>query len=171
MCIYFRKPLRLAMYNANRNPRRFGIYLILLSIASLLLMGCSASQRFGKEDKGSDSRYEKNKSIDTETNGEALETLKGIASYYADEYNGKQTSNGEIFNMYDLTAAHKTYPFNTIVRVTNLSNGKSVKIRINDRMPDYNPRIIDLSYGAAIKLDMLTSGIAEVKLEVLKWGK
>ena len=73
--------------------------------------------------------------------------------------------------MYDLTAAHKTYPFNTIVRVTNLSNGKSVKIRVNDRMPDYNPRIIDLSYGAAIKLDMLTSGIAEVKLEVLKWGE
>ena len=73
--------------------------------------------------------------------------------------------------MYDLTAAHKTYPFNTIVRVTNLSTGKSVRLRINDRMPDYNPRIIDISYGAAIKLDMLTSGIAEVKLEVLKWGK
>ena len=72
--------------------------------------------------------------------------------------------------MYDLTAAHKTYPFDTIVKVTNLSNGKSVKLRINDRMPDYNPRIIDISYKAAIELDMLVSGIADVKLEVLKWG-
>ena len=115
------------MYNANRNPRRFGMYLIFLAIASLFLIGCSASQRFGKEDKDSGSRYEKNKSYDESTDIEPLETVKGIASYYADEYNGKQTSNGETYNMYELTAAHKTYPFNTIVRVTNLSNGKSVK--------------------------------------------
>ena len=140
---------------------------------SLLLTGCSSSQRFGKKDndKESGSRYERNESYDRETGNNVLETVRGIASYYADKYNGKQTSNGEIYNMYDLTAAHKTYPFNTIVRVTNLLNGKSVKLRINDRMPDYNPRIIDISYGAAIQLDMLTSGIAEIKLEVLKWGK
>jgi len=127
----------------------------------MLLIGCSASQRFGKEDKEkeSGSRYERNKSYEDEpgNNNKALETVR-------------QTSNGEIFNMYDLTAAHKTYPFDTIVKVTNLSNGKSVKLRINDRMPDYNPRIIDISYKAAIELDMLVSGIADVKLEVLKWG-
>jgi len=173
MCVNFRKPSRLAIYNTNRNPRRFGPCLILLAIASLLLIGCSYTQRFAKEDnrKESRSRYQQNDSYNEEVNSKPLETVKGIASYYADKYHGKQTSNGEIYNMYDLTAAHKTYPFNTIVKVTNLSNRKSVKIRINDRMPDYNPRIIDLSYGAAIKLDMLTSGIAEVKLEVLKWGK
>jgi len=140
----------------------------------MLLIGCSASQRFGKEDKEkeSGSRYERNKSYEDEpgNNNKALETVRGIASYYADKYHGRQTSNGEIFNMYDLTAAHKTYPFDTIVKVTNLSNGKSVKLRINDRMPDYNPRIIDISYKAAIELDMLVSGIADVKLEVLKWG-
>ena len=161
------------MNNAIRNPRRFGHYLALLSIASLFLIGCSASQRFGKEDnrKESHSRYEKSESYDENTNIKPLETVKGIASYYADKYHGKQTSNGEIYDMYGLTAAHKTYPFGTIVKITNLSNGKSVKLRINDRMPDYNPRLIDVSYGAAIKLDMLTSGIAKVKLEVLKWGK
>ena len=149
------------------------LFRIIALIAPVLFIGCSATQRFGKGDNGeeSHSRYEKSESYNEDKNIKPLETVKGIASYYADKYHGKQTSNGEIYDMYGLTAAHKTYPFNTIVRVTNLSNGKSVKIRINDRMPDYNPRIIDLSYGAAIKLDMLTSGIAEVKLEVLKWGK
>jgi rare lipoprotein A (peptidoglycan hydrolase) len=160
------------MNNAIRNPRRFGLYFASLSIASLFLIGCSSTQRFAKGDEDTNStRYEKSESYDEETNSRPLETVKGIASYYADKYNGKQTSNGEIYDMYGLTAAHKTYPFGTIVRITNLSNGKSVKLRINDRMPDYNPRLIDVSYGAAIKLDMLTSGIAEVKLEVLKWGK
>ena len=148
-------------------------YTFIALFLSLVLIGCSASQRFGKEDnrEKSHSRYEKSESSDDETNSKSLETVKGIASYYADKYNGRQTSNGEVYDMYGLTAAHKTYPFNTIVRITNLSNGKSVKLRINDRMPGYNPRLIDVSYGAAIKLGMLTSGIAEVKLEVLKWGK
>ena len=150
------------------------IYFFISFFLSIVLIGCTASQRFGKEDKEkeSGSRYERNKSYDDEpdNNNKVLETVRGIASYYADKYHGRQTSNGEIFNMYDLTAAHKTYPFDTIVKVTNLSNGKSVKLRINDRMPDYNPRIIDISYKAAIELDMLVSGIADVKLEVLKWG-
>jgi len=171
MCSTIRKPLKLAVDNMVSNPRRLGLHFAFLSIASLFLIGCSSTQRFAKEGKDSGSRYERNKSYEEETNNRALETITGIASYYADKYHGRQTSNGEIYNMYDLTAAHKTYPFNTIVKVTNLSNGESVQLRINDRMPDYNPRIIDISYGAAIKLDMLISGIAEVKLEVLKWGK
>ena len=144
--------------------------LFLLLVIALLLFGCSSTQRFSKEDKDTNSRYESNKSSEDFNEG-VLETVKGIASYYADKYHGKQTSNGEIYNMYDLTAAHKNYPFETIVRVTNLSNGKSVKLRINDRMPGYNSRVIDVSYKAAQELDMLVSGIADVKLEVLKWGK
>lgn len=158
------------MDKASRNPRRFKHYLALLTIISLFLIGCSSTQRFAKEEGDSNSRYEKNKSSE-EFNGGVLETVRGIASFYADKYHGRQTSNGEIYNMYDLTAAHKTYPFGTIVRVTNLSNGKSVKLRINDRMPEYNPRAIDISYKAAQELDMLISGIADVKIEVLKWGK
>ncbi|MBO4319255.1 MAG: septal ring lytic transglycosylase RlpA family protein [Treponema sp.] len=90
-----------------------------------------------------------------------------VASYYADKFHGRKTSNGEIFNMYALTAAHKTLPFNTKVKVTNLSNGKSVIVRINDRGPFVKGREIDLSKAAASKLDMIKSGTAKVKLTII----
>jgi rare lipoprotein A len=91
----------------------------------------------------------------------------GIASWYGPKFHGKTTSNQEIFDMHDLTAAHPTLPFNTLVMVTNLDNGKSVVVRINDRGPFIKNRIIDLSYAAAKLLDMTTSGVAPVRLEVL----
>ena len=90
-----------------------------------------------------------------------------VASYYADKYHGRKTSNGETFNMYDLTAAHKTLPFNTKVKVTNLSNGKSVIVRINDRGPFVKGREIDLSKAAAVKIGMIKSGTAKVSLEII----
>ncbi len=91
--------------------------------------------------------------------------------YYADEFNGRNTANGEVYDMNDFTAAHPFYPFNTIVKVINISNGKSVEVRINDRMPNFKERIIDLSLVAAKKIDMINAGIQDVKIEVLKWGK
>lgn len=91
----------------------------------------------------------------------------GTASWYGKPFHGKTTSNREIFNMYELTAAHLTLPFNTMVMVTNLDNGKSVIVRINDRGPFVKDRVIDLSYAAAKLLDMIHSGVAPVKLEVL----
>lgn len=90
-----------------------------------------------------------------------------VASYYADKYHGRKTSNGEVFNMYDLTAAHKTLPFNIKVKVTNLSNGKSVIVRINDRGPFVKGREIDLSKAAAVKIGMIKSGTAKVSLEII----
>ncbi|MCH5291624.1 MAG: septal ring lytic transglycosylase RlpA family protein [Treponema sp.] len=90
------------------------------------------------------------------------------ASYYAEKFNGRQTANGEIFNMNDLTAAHKTLPFGTIVRVTNLETGKSVTVRINDRGPNVEGREIDVSKAAAIELGMLGSGLAKVNIEIIK---
>ena len=101
--------------------------------------------------------------------GAALSVYKSsaVASYYADKYHGRKTSNGEIFNMYDLTAAHKTLPFNTKVKVTNLSNGKSVVVRINDRGPFVKGREIDLSKAAAVKIGMIKSGTAKVSLEIV----
>jgi rare lipoprotein A len=90
-----------------------------------------------------------------------------VASYYADKYHGRKTSNGEVFNMYDLTAAHKSLPFNTKVKVTNLSNGKSVVVRINDRGPFVKGREIDLSKAAAVKIGMIKSGTAKVSLEII----
>ena len=80
------------------------------------------------------------------------------------------TANGEVFDMYGLTAAHKTLPLNTIVRVTNLENKKSLILRINDRGPYVKGRILDCSYGAAKKLDFINQGTANVKIEVIEWG-
>ena len=92
------------------------------------------------------------------------------ASYYAEDFHGKKTSNGERFNMNDLTCAHKSLPFNTILKVTNLSNGKSVEVRVNDRGPFVLNREIDLSKAAAVKLGMIGSGTTKVKLEIVKKG-
>ena len=92
----------------------------------------------------------------------------GEASYYGREAHGKATASGEKFNMNAYTAAHKTLPFGTKVRVTNLTNKKSVVVRINDRGPFVAGRIIDLSYAAAKKIKMLDAGVADVELVVVK---
>lgn len=91
----------------------------------------------------------------------------GLASWYGPGFHGKTTSSKEIFNMYDLTAAHRTLPFGTHVMVTNLDNGKSAIVRINDRGPFIKGRIIDLSYAAANMLGMIGEGVVTVKIEVL----
>lgn len=88
----------------------------------------------------------------------------GFASYYAESYNGKKTANGEVFHSSAMTAAHKKLPFGTKVKVTNLANGKTVKVRVNDRGPFVAGRIIDLTSKAARKLDMLAAGVTKVKI-------
>lgn len=95
------------------------------------------------------------------------ERLYGNASWYGPNFHGKLTSNGETYNMFAMTAAHKTLPMNTIIRVTNRKNGKSAVVRINDRGPFVETRIIDLSKAAASKIGMIGSGTASVELEVL----
>jgi rare lipoprotein A len=95
---------------------------------------------------------------------------EGVASYYADEFNGRTTSNGEVYDMHQLTAAHRTLPFNSKVLVTNRSNGKSVTVRINDRGPFKDDRVIDLSLEAAKQIDMIGPGTAPVSLQVLELG-
>jgi rare lipoprotein A len=97
------------------------------------------------------------------------DTFKGIASWYGDDFHGKLTSNGEYYNMYDNTAAHKTLPINTILKVTNLSNNLSTTVRVNDRGPFVNDRIIDLSYKAAQDIGLIKKGTAKVKLEVISF--
>ena len=93
--------------------------------------------------------------------------FKGIASWYGPKFHAKQTSNGEIYNMYANTAAHKTLPMNTMVKVQNLENGKSTIVRINDRGPFVNGRIIDLSNKAAHAINMVNKGTARVKITVI----
>ncbi|MGD8846490.1 MAG: septal ring lytic transglycosylase RlpA family protein [Desulfobacteraceae bacterium] len=91
----------------------------------------------------------------------------GVASWYGKDFHGRKTSNGEVYNMYAMTAAHKTLPLGTFVRVHNLANGKSVDVRVNDRGPFVRGRIIDLSYSAAKKMGMVGPGTAPVKVVAL----
>lgn len=99
--------------------------------------------------------------------GPAAAAERGIASWYGGKFHGRLTANGEIFDTNKLTAAHRTLPFDTRVKVTNLNTGKSVVVRINDRGPFLHGRIIDLSQAAAMKIGMLESGTAPVTVEIL----
>ena len=90
-----------------------------------------------------------------------------LASYYGEAFQGRPTSSGEIFDMYAMTAAHKTLPFGTMLEVTNLENGNSVVVRVKDRGPFVADREIDLSQGAAEKLGMITAGVARVSISIL----
>jgi len=92
----------------------------------------------------------------------------GVASYYGKAFHGRKTSSGEIFNMWAMTAAHKTIPLQSLVRVTNLENQKSVIVRINDHGPHMKGRVIDLSRGAAARIDMIKSGTARVRIEIVQ---
>jgi rare lipoprotein A (peptidoglycan hydrolase) len=97
-------------------------------------------------------------------------SIRGTASWYGvpDGFHGRRTASGEIFNAYGLSAAHKSLPFGTRVRVTNLNNGRSVELRVTDRGPFVPGRIIDLSQGAAAKIGMISTGTAPVKVEILR---
>jgi rare lipoprotein A len=133
-----------------------------------LLVGCGAaapsSSRIGEPDRD----------LQNERAGDAPahhdHRLRGEASYYARRFHGRITASGEPFDMYGFTAAHKTLPFHTIVRVTHPPTQKSVVVRINDRGPYVDGRIIDLSWAAAADLGLLDRGVIDVRLEVLRWG-
>jgi len=98
-------------------------------------------------------------------------TQKGVASYYRDAFHGRKTASGEVYNKRILSAAHKSLPLGTKVRVTKVSNGKSVVVRVNDRGPFVKGRIIDLSRRAARDLGIINSGVAKVQVEVLSVPK
>ncbi len=124
------------------------------------VLGCgAAAPRFASVDPGMPSPRDK-----------TTHQVSGIASYYADEFHGRQTANGETYDMHSLTAAHRTLPFNTTVRVTHLQTGETVIVRINDRGPFKDDRVIDLSLEAARKIGLITKGTGPVRLEVLELG-
>jgi rare lipoprotein A len=141
-------------------------------IVLISLLSCTASPRFAE--RGDRSKGTKTpQGIDQSgkhISGKVLLTLEGVVSYYADDFHGKQTSSGETYDMHALTAAHRTFPFGTKVRVTNLENNKTVIIRVNDRGPFKEGRIMDLSMGAAKEIDLILNGTARARLEVLEWG-
>ncbi|MGE5432620.1 MAG: septal ring lytic transglycosylase RlpA family protein [Syntrophomonadaceae bacterium] len=94
----------------------------------------------------------------------------GKISFYGKRHNGRKTASGEIYNLNDFTAAHKTYPFGTKVKVTNLVNNKSVILKINDRLPKNSRRMIDVSFKAAQELEMISRGLVKGEIVVLEWG-
>ncbi len=98
----------------------------------------------------------------------SLIAQEGTASYYANKFEGRKTSSGEIFSQKKLTAAHKNLPFGTLLRVTNLSNDSVVVVKVNDRLPQSSTRMIDLSYAAAEQLNFIRKGLTKVKLEQVK---
>ncbi len=134
-------------------------------ILGSMMTGCASSPRFTR------GHSEEPRSHESTAPVRSLKTMEGIASYYADDFNGKKTANGEKYDMYKMTAAHRSLPFNTKVKVTNLSNKRSIIVRINDRGPFKLERIIDLSLGAATQLGMKGTGTAKVRLEVVEWGE
>lgn len=100
----------------------------------------------------------------------ATDRVAGLASWYGEEYAGRTTANGEIFDPSGLTAAHRTLPFGTVLDVTNPATGKSVRVRINDRGPFVGDRVLDLSYGAAAQLGMIEAGIARIEARIVQVG-
>jgi rare lipoprotein A len=98
------------------------------------------------------------------------EELEGVASYYAHEFHGRTTASGETYDMNALTAAHRTLPFHTRVRVMNLENSRSIEVRINDRGPFKEGRVIDLSFKAALELGIIARGTAPVRIQILEFG-
>lgn len=146
---------------------------VLCWTATFLLFGCASTPRFA--DRGETHGGEHKQPAQPEppipqNAGKILLTLEGVASYYGQDFHGKQTSNGDVFDMNARTAAHRTFPFGTKVRVTNLENNKTVIVRVNDRGPFKEGRIMDLSMGAAKDIDIIRTGTAHVRLEVLEWG-
>jgi len=154
-------------------------------IIILILASCSSAPRYGraaaalkyKKSASAPSKNSKPKSkaifIDPKTvntNVKHKKRMVGISSFYAEDFHGKLTANGEVYDMYGLTAAHKTLPLNTVARVTNLENGKSLILRINDRGPYIQGRMLDCSYGAAKKLDFIKQGKTKVQVDVIEWG-
>jgi rare lipoprotein A len=95
-------------------------------------------------------------------------TIEGKASFYGSEFNGRKTANGEVYDETALTAAHRTLPFGTVLRITNLQNGLSVIVRINDRGPFHPDRVIDLSKSAAEEIDLIRYGVADIEAEILE---
>lgn len=133
---------------------RFWIFFILF--VALLALDCASAPRYiiRKPVKGKPGEFTFDEQI-------------GVASYYGAEFHGRPTASGDIFDMNGLSCAHRTLPLGTKVRITNLENGRSIELIVNDRGPFVDGRIVDLSKGAAEELDMIQSGTAIVKIEVI----
>ena len=158
------------------SSRFFGATAILL--AAIFLIGCAGRQPVanrqpappvqpGPAPPAETAKRDASASPVIPTPHEGVVFEEGKASWYGAPFHGRHASNGEIYDMNKLTAAHRTLPFNTVVRVTNVTNGKSTTVRITDRGPFVDNRIIDLSYAAAREIESIGPGVVPVRLEIL----
>jgi len=145
--------------------QKISIFVILIMTA-FIFTGCPQRPESNITLKEWKEGVTKNENGHTDSSSEKG-TEEGYASYYGAEFDGKETASGEIFNMYDLTCAHRSLPFGTKLKVTNTENGRSVVVKVNDRGPWVKGRIIDLSYQAAKEIGMLDTGTAGVKIKVV----
>ncbi len=147
---------------ANRNLA------VVLALTVSVLLGCASSSRGGV--------VSANPGLKDKAAGERLHVAldrgaaqAGLASWYGPQFHGRQTANGETYDMDGISAAHKTLPFGTVVRVKNLDNGKALDVRVNDRGPFIRGRILDLSRGAAERLGLIGPGVARVEVALVSW--
>lgn len=122
----------------------------------------------GRTLKNKTSNVEKSTSEARKAVEAAKERISGMVSWYSDKFHGKATSSGELYNKNELTAAHRTLPFGTKVKVTNVKNGKSVIVKINDRGPHHKSRVLDLSKTAFNEIGSINSGTLNIEMEVIK---
>lgn len=139
-------------------------YLLSIAAITLLINNCTPVPRF--RDDSHKKHHVKKKSRQFKVG----QVFTGVASWYGSDFHGRETANREIYDMYGMTAAHNELPFNTIIEVTNLENGKSCQVRINDRGPHIKNRILDLSKGAAQKIGLEKMGVAEVRIRIISLG-
>lgn len=154
-------------------------YFLILII--IMLFGCSANPRYSNGGKRRNvhqkyvTKTMKQKAKESVANAPKLDIKVGdklyfVSSYYGKKFHGKPCANGEIFDMHKNTAAHKSLPFNTKLKVTNEDNGKSVVVRVIDRGPFVKGRDLDLSYAAAKKIGLIPYGVKKLKIEILEVG-
>ncbi len=153
-----------------------GIRFTAILVIILLFGACTSNPRYRAGGQSIRQSSSGNKSTAVSANNSdhkkfGYESVQyGLASYYGPKFHGKITANGEIFDMYKVSAAHKYLPIGSIVKVTNLDNRKILLIRVNDRGPYIPGRILDCSYKAADLLGFVNNGTANIKLEVLEYG-
>tara|TARA_B100001123_G_C15021441_1_gene911652 strand:- start:324 stop:791 length:468 start_codon:yes stop_codon:yes gene_type:complete len=138
-------------------------------IFNIIIFSCTVAPRYNSVGNNvglyNDGKSDSNKSTKKYKN-----VYFGVSSWYGKDFHGKLTANGEVYDMYGVTAAHKELPLNTVARVTNIDNGKNIILRINDRGPFVKGRILDCSMGAAKKLGFYNAGTANVKIEIIELG-
>jgi len=143
-------------------------YILIFNI--IVFYSCTISPRYNSEDNNKVIYTNSKSNNDKKSTKKFKNVYFGVSSWYGKDFHGKLTANGEVYDMYGVTAAHKEFPLNTVARVTNIDNGKNIILRINDRGPFVKGRILDCSMGAAKKLGFYNAGTANVKIEIIELG-